>query len=104
MGFMGTILKESPDIVVLKNHYRVHFGLFKGSSDIIGFSSRTIQKEDVGKKIAQFLAVECKSPRGRLKETQQNFIDVVKHFGGLAGVARTVEDAESILNEWGEGR
>lgn len=78
----------------------VRFGLCQGSSDLIGFTSVEITPEMVGQRVAVFTAVEVKTPRGRIAEAQQKFIDLVRCAGGRAGVARSVEDAQSIL----EGR
>lgn len=100
MGFQGTVVKETPDMVTLKNHRRIQFGLVKGSSDLIGFVTRIIRQSDVGKRVAQFLAVECKTPKKGATDPQKNFISVVKQFGGLAGVAKTPKDAEEIINQW----
>lgn len=75
------------------------FGLCNGSSDLIGFKTITIRQEHVGKKVAVFAAVECKAPKGKPTTEQLNFIDYILKSGGLAGIARSTEDAKSILNE-----
>jgi hypothetical protein len=38
-----------------------------------------------------------KAPRGRLTAEQEAFLAMVLEMGGLAGVARSVEDAEEVL-------
>ena len=75
----------------------VRFGLCKGSSDLIGLRSITIGPEHVGQTLAVFAAVEVKTPTGRTTPDQRAFIDAVAGMGGLAGVARSVEDAAQIL-------
>ena len=75
----------------------VQFGLCKGSSDLIGLRSITIGPEHVGTTMAVFAAVEVKSPTGRLTAEQQSFIDTVQSMGGMSGIARSVDDARSIL-------
>ena len=74
----------------------VHFGLWKGSSDLIGWNTVKITEEMVGKEIAVFVAIEVKD-KGKATPLQKRFIDVVKQAGGLAGVARTVEEAQKII-------
>ena len=74
----------------------VRFGLCQGSSDLIGWRTVTITPEMVGQDIAQFVAIEVKD-RGRATAEQVRFIEVVRDAGGLAGVARSVEDAKAIL-------
>lgn len=74
------------------------YGLRPGSSDLIGWRSVVITPEMVGKKIAIFAAVETKKPGGGVEsEKQKNFIEQVIEAGGLAGFARSVPEAERIL-------
>ena len=68
-----------------------------GMSDLIGLSSRVITPEMVGQRIAFFTAIEVKSATGRPRPNQLDFIQVVSNLGGLAGVARSVDDARRIL-------
>ena len=44
-------------------------------------------------------AIEVKAERGRVTPEQQRFIDVVREAGGVAGVARSVDDARAILSD-----
>jgi hypothetical protein len=67
-----------------------------GGSDLIGWKSVTITHEMVGQKLAVFLAIEVKGERTRVTDQQRNFIERVRLDGGLAGVARSVEDALAI--------
>ena len=75
----------------------VQFGLCKGSSDLIGLRTVTIGPEHVGQRLAVFAAIEVKADRGRVTPEQQAFLDLVREMGGLAGVARAVDDAAGIL-------
>lgn len=75
----------------------VQFGLCKGSSDLIGLRSITVTPEMVGQQLAVFAAVEVKAERGRVTPEQTAFIDAVNGMGGLAGVARSVEEAAGVL-------
>lgn len=77
----------------------VHFGLHRGSSDLIGFRTVTITPEMVGQRLAVFAACEVKAPGGKHPVTpeQAHFIEVVQAAGGLAGVARNVAQARHIL-------
>ena len=91
-----------PGDVVLRGPVRpLHAGLVKGSSDIIGWMSRTITPDIVGMTIAQFTAVECKNKNGRLTQEQRTFLDNVEAAGGIAGEARSPEDAREILRRHG---
>jgi hypothetical protein len=75
----------------------VSFGLCKGSADLIGWRTVTITPEMVGQQVAVFTSIEVKTPTGRVKPEQQQWLDAVQSAGGIAGVARSVEDAQALL-------
>jgi hypothetical protein len=68
-----------------------------GGSDLIGWRSLTVTPDMIGQKLAIFVAIEVKGERTRVTDHQRNFIGRVKADGGLAGVARTVDDALGII-------
>jgi len=68
-----------------------------GSSDLIGWRSVTVRPEDVGRRLAVFVAIEAKTGGARLTKEQRAFVEAVRAAGGLAGVARSVEDAAALL-------
>jgi hypothetical protein len=79
----------------------VSFGLCKGSADLIGWTIRTVTPEMVGQRIAVFTSIEVKTATGRLRPEQQQWLDAVQAAGGIAGVARSVEDALRITTPQG---
>ena len=74
----------------------VKFGLCKGSSDLIGFKTITITPDMVGKEVAIFSAIEVKD-KGKATDEQKKFIDIILNAGGIAGVAKNVNEAKKIL-------
>ena len=74
----------------------VKFGLCKGSSDLIGFKTITITPDMVGKEVAIFSAIEVKD-KGKATVEQKKFIDIIQNAGGIAGVAKNVNEAKKIL-------
>ena len=88
----------APGDVVIQNARRFHAG-FVGQTDLGGWHSVVITPEMVGRKIAIYTALEVKTKTGRLKKAQRIFIDLVRAAGGLAGVVRSPEEAEDLLNE-----
>ena len=76
----------------------VQFGLAKGSADIVGWTTKTITEDDVGKSYAIFTSIEVKTPSGRLTGPQRNWMHTVQTAGGFAGVARSPEDALQIIS------
>ena len=81
----------------------VTFGLCKGSADLIGWRTVTVTPEMVGQQVAVFLSIEVKTATGRLRPEQQQWLDAVQAAGGIAGVARSVSDAESLLRDLAQG-
>ena len=76
----------------------VSFGLCKGSADLIGYRTINITPDMVGQQVAVFLSIEVKTPTGRIRPEQQQWLETVQAAGGIAGVARSVEDALRIMN------
>jgi hypothetical protein len=79
-----------------QNGRLVHFGLCKGSSDLIGWKSVVVTPEMVGQTVAIFCALEIKD-KGKATVLQKHFISVVRDAGGVSGVARSVEEAQQII-------
>lgn len=76
----------------------VRYGLCVGSSDLIGFKSVKIEQPMVGKIVAVFLSVEIKTDGyDKVTKEQQNWIDKVNNAGGIAGVVKTEQDAQVLL-------
>ena len=81
----------------------VQFGLCKGSADLIGWKRVTVTEEMVGTQVAVFASIEVKTATGRLRPEQQQWLDAVQAAGGIAGVARSVEDAATLLRDVAQG-
>ena len=76
----------------------VQFGVGNpGGSDLIGYRRVTVTPEMAGQELAVFVAVEVKTPKGRVKAEQQQFVDHIRGAGGIAGIARSVDEAKNIL-------
>ena len=79
----------------------VQFGLARGSADLIGWRTLVITPEMVGQRIAVFTSLEIKTPTGRLAPAQRHWLHAVHQAGGIAGVARSVQDALQIVTTTG---
>jgi VRR-NUC domain. len=96
-----TLFKNEVGFAITQNGFPVHYGLCKGSSDLIGWRSVEITEDMIGKRIAQFCAVEVKKDKhGKYRATseQQNFINAVKKAGGFGVVADCKEDLKNDLS------
>ncbi len=99
-GFQGIVSQIlEGDWVLLKKFRRVKFGLFKGSSDLIGWKTVEITQDMVGDKVAVFVGIEVKKPgkRNRTTGEQKNFINQVVKSGGIALVVTSKEEAQEGL-------
>lgn len=86
-----------PGDVIVPAARPLHAGLQEGSADLIGWRSMIIIPPMVGQTVAVFASVEVKSLRGTAQQAQINWAEQVKTAGGIAGVARSVEAARSLL-------
>lgn len=85
-AWVGRQIHKDGNTVTLANARMFRTGLCTGGSDIIGIAPN-----------GAFLAVEVKTKTGRVSPEQQRFIDAVNKAGGIAGVARSVEDALELI-------
>lgn len=60
----------------------------KGIADILGVLPPN----------GRFLAIEVKTRTGKVTVEQRTFLDIVADFGGLAFVARSLEEAENAID------
>lgn len=79
----------------------VRYGLCNGSSDLIGWHRVTITPDMVGQSVAIFTAIEVKQPGKYPTKEQRAFIDAVQHAGGIAGMARSEQEAVALV--YGDG-
>lgn len=75
----------------------VQFGLHPGSADLIGWKSVTITPDMIGKRVAVFVSLECKTPTGKVRPDQINWMQQVAAAGGIASVVRDEGGTESAL-------
>lgn len=97
-GWTGDVQRLTDGSILIRNPRPLQAGLCKGSSDLIGWRSLDVTPEMIGRRLAVFLAIEVKAPRGRATDEQTNFLARVKNAGGLAGIARSVDDALGIAS------
>jgi hypothetical protein len=75
----------------------VQFGLARGSADLIGWRIITITPGMVGSQLAVFTSIEVKTPTGRIRPEQHAWMAAVSGAGGIAGIARSIQDANDLL-------
>lgn len=100
MAWVGKVVRPSKSMsirlevgdIVIRKARPLHAGLCEGSSDLIGWTTIQITPDMVGQKVAVFTGVEGKSDKGKASEEQLKFRSVVNKNGGIAVIAKTVED------------
>lgn len=102
MAWTGKATKRADGSVLIHQARPLHAGLCKGSSDLIGLKPVTVTEDLVGQTIAQFVALEVKTPSGKTTSEQQQFLTHVRSRGGLAIVARSAADLDAITETEGE--
>ncbi len=91
---METSVRVTPSDVIVKNARPLHAGLCKGSSDLIGWTRVLITPDMVGKHIAVFTGIECKTPGYKPTEDQIRFKDAINKAGGIGKVIYSIDDLE----------
>jgi hypothetical protein len=99
MAWTGRVVRNTNGSITIHDPRPLDAGLCKGSSDLIGWTPVTVTPDMVGQRLAVFTAIEVKGPKGKTSPEQTNFIDRVKIDGGIAGVARSADDATQITNQ-----
>jgi hypothetical protein len=92
-AWQGQLIEHTPQRLILANPRPIRMGV-PGMSDLGGWVTSNFGEYGA---IAQYLAIEGKSPRGRLSPAQSAFLELVRRSGGRAGVARSVEEARAII-------
>lgn len=85
-----------PGDVLLRNARPLKTGTV-GMCDNGGFVPVVVTPEMVGQTVAISLWIEDKSGTGRTSPEQKAFIQMVRRFGGRAGVSRGDEDTRRII-------
>lgn len=95
-GWVGKSVRKG-SLVIIENPRPLQAGLCEGSSDLIGWTTVEVTPEMIGKKIAIFTALEIKTDSGRASKEQINFITRVREAGGIAGIARSEQEATQLI-------
>jgi hypothetical protein len=85
-AWVGRLVAHKGGHVALADARPIRMGLITGGSDLIGWDAT-----------GRFVAIELKTGRLDLTSEQRAFLAAVRIAGGLAGVARSPEDALAIL-------
>ena len=90
VGWVGELVSVRDGFTMLRNARRNSFGLAVGSGDLIGW----VTKPDG---VAQFVSLEVKAPKGRVREEQLAWDEAVRRSGGRSGIVRSVDEAGEVI-------
>ena len=95
----GRLLRNNVGATKIGNRF-IKYGLGKGSSDLIGWTTIEITEDMVGQKVAVFTAVELKTKNDTSSPEQRNFVEQVHKAGGLAGIVYNEEEYKKIFENF----
>ena len=84
--------------VFLPHGQQYQFGLPPGSPDLVGIKMIRVSPDMVGRTVGLFLGIEVKVPGGRVQTDQRRFLEMIKRFGGVSGVAWSIEEAMKVFS------
>lgn len=90
-----TLFRNNVGLAIYPDGSRVQYGLCPGSADLVGWRTVVITPDMVGTGIAQFVAIEIKTPTGRPTADQRNWLARAQQAGALAFIARKEEDLDN---------
>ncbi len=99
VGWVGEITKLKDGSILIRNPRPLRAGLSKvGGADLVGLQRIIVTESMLGLPIGRFVAFETKSDDGDTTEGQDLFLKMVRDFGGIGKVVRSVEDATVALD------
>ncbi len=85
----GVVFRISVGTIKTQDGRYFSTGVMPGFSDLFGFRFSD----------GRAFFIECKKPGGAVTPAQKHFIETVKSYGALAGIARSADDALKIIQE-----
>lgn len=96
MGYMGSVVNRSKDssgntYITIKNPRVVKYGLCPGSLDMVGF--KTVDNKPI------YTEIDAKVGKDKLSVLQKKRIDMIRKFGGFAGVVKKEGDIQNFFRD-----
>lgn len=107
---MGVLNQKDSGCRVWRNNVgfdhmkRVHYGLARGSADLIGGATVLVTPEMVGRKLFVFLCDEIKTQKGRFSPEQIAWLGTIERLGGIVRNDRSKQSAVEFVERLREGR
>lgn len=81
------VFRANVGVFFTKDGRVIQTGLPKGFSDLFGFR----------KKDGKMFFLEIKTPKGKPSKDQLHFLDTMKQYNVITGIARSIEEARRII-------
>lgn len=86
----GVMVMRNNVGLVKKGPHWIRYGLGNGSADLIAVVAPW----------GRFLGIEVKRTKGsKVREDQERWLAVIRRYGGVTGIAKSVEDALRLVEE-----
>jgi hypothetical protein len=96
LAWAGRIVSRTATTITLEHPHAIKIGAH-GMADLGGVTCVTVTGDMVGQLIGVDVQIEVKSGRGRPTIEQVAYLDTMQRLGARAGVARSVDEARSII-------
>lgn len=97
IAWQGKVIEQSATRLILAYPRALRLGV-AGMSDLGGLTSVIITPEMIGQCVGIDVQIECKFGRARATPEQAAYISIMQSLGARAGIARSVADAQAIIN------
>ena len=87
------VQRNNSGLLIGADGRRIRVGM-KGAADILA-----CYPVGLGVRVGLFVAVECKSPRGRLSKVQKNYRAAALKAGAIYFLVRSKDDIEAMIDE-----
>jgi hypothetical protein len=99
VGGVAKLFRNNVGSLPTPSGSRVTYGVGgPGGSDLIGWRSKIVTSDMVGKPVAIFCAIEVKDQKGKPSHEQSHFLSAVRIAGGISGIARSPKEALNLLD------
>lgn len=103
-GWYGKFLKPpmstsaiiNPSDVLIRDAKPMRAGMCPGNTDLVGWTTITIEPEHIGKRLAIFTAIECKTDTLPGSPDRKKFVESVRLAGGFTRVITSIKDILSV--------
>lgn len=88
MAYSGEAIELDNGSILIKNPYRIKYGLGVGTGDLVGGTQIKVTPEMIGKTILVFTNYEVKMVKTKVTKEQTSFHNTILQLGGISIIER----------------